>query len=281
MDGDCNNTARVDIGADEFCPYDLVQDGFVDFLDFRVFADTWRKSNQTGYDDYCDFYDDGTTDYINFKDLEIFCRYWLTPTDWDGIGGEGAYFADTGSGEMDMMMSESSMQTESQSEQMMAESQEDQSEENQYYYPADYNLPAIYLTCDDNTPEPNDEVTIWVHGDAPLLCAGLVIMVSGDANITTAMNEADCNEYGWDNGWNSDPYIDDVNGFVYISGIRWDADANGVIGYVKFRYNSGTVNVYIEPVDSMASTWDWDSGVGSLVPLSQEAVIVARDPNDP
>jgi len=105
MDGDRNNAARVDIGADEFNPYDLSQDGFVDFLDFAVFAQPWKTSQgQTGYNDYCDFYNDNV---INFKDLEIFCRYWLTPDDWEGIGGDGAYFADTpfeGDGQMQMMM---------------------------------------------------------------------------------------------------------------------------------------------------------------------------------
>jgi uncharacterized repeat protein (TIGR01451 family) len=109
MDGDRNNIARVDMGADELCPYDLVQDGFINFLDFAVFAKPWKTSqSDPNYNDLCDFYDDGATDYINYKDLYIFCEYWLWPTDWDDIGGQGAYFEDTG-GQMQMMMSESSL----------------------------------------------------------------------------------------------------------------------------------------------------------------------------
>ncbi|OHB53723.1 MAG: hypothetical protein A2Y10_20055 [Planctomycetes bacterium GWF2_41_51] len=69
----------VDIGADEFQPYDLTgenqtQDGFINFLDYAVYVE------------------DGN---IDFEDFAVFCSYWLTPSDWQGIGGSGAYFEDT------------------------------------------------------------------------------------------------------------------------------------------------------------------------------------------
>ncbi len=113
MDGDRNNAARVDMGADEFCPYDLVQDEFINFLDFAFFAKAWgTHTDQNDYNDRCDFYDDGATDYINYKDLYIFCEYWLWPADWGEIGGQGAYFADTSTGEMEMMMSQQTSQAE-------------------------------------------------------------------------------------------------------------------------------------------------------------------------
>jgi hypothetical protein len=104
----------VDMGADEFCPYDLSPDGIVNFLDFTVFAKAWgTHTGQTDFNDRCNFYDDGATDYINYRDLEIFCDYWLTPADWEGIGGDGAYFAEAEcplqGGEMMMM----SMQSQS------------------------------------------------------------------------------------------------------------------------------------------------------------------------
>ena len=144
----------------------------------------------------------------------------------------------------------------------------------------DVNLPpAIYLTCDDNTPEPNDEVTIWVHSDTSLLAMGIGIYIIGDMNITSAMNEADCNSFGWDNGWNSDPYID-PNGWVYLSGVKWVADANGTVGYVKFRYHSGQVSVYIDQEYSEAFAFDWDSQYSSYVSFSQETLYI-RDPNEP
>ena len=104
-------------------------------------------------------------------------------------------------------------------------------------------------------PEPNEEITLQIQTDTPLFAMGAAIYVVGDANITGATCEADCNQFGWDNGWNSDPYID-PNGWVYIGGVRWASDANGIIGYIKFRYNSGCVNVYIDQEDSLAFSWD-------------------------
>ncbi|MCX5632193.1 MAG: right-handed parallel beta-helix repeat-containing protein [Phycisphaerae bacterium] len=72
MDGDNNGTFRVDIGADEFCPYDLSQDGFVDFSDFAVFARSWKTSDgNTNYNYLCDYFPDSKIDY---KDLYIFCN---------------------------------------------------------------------------------------------------------------------------------------------------------------------------------------------------------------
>jgi len=91
-------------------------------------------------------------------------------------------------------------------------------------------------------PEPNQEVTVQIQTDTPLLCMDACIAVTGDATITTAMNTADCNQYGWDPSWPSDPYID-PNGWVEISGVKWESDANGVVGYFKFVYHSGEVTV--------------------------------------
>ena len=123
IDGDRNGTERVDIGADEYyySPADLWPDpnldGFVNFLDFTVFANAWGTSQgQAGFNKLCDLSDDNT---INYKDLEIFCRDWLWIAGWlrddyeRGIGGKGAYFEDKGS-EIEMMQSrqgESMMET--------------------------------------------------------------------------------------------------------------------------------------------------------------------------
>jgi hypothetical protein len=172
------------------------------------------------------------------------------------------------------MQSEESMAESQQSQSLPAQAGEEQQQSEQQSYLPDYNLPAIYLTCDNNTPEPNDEVTIQVHSVAPLFAMGLGIYISGDANITTAMSEADCNSFGWDNGWNSDPYID--GGWVFLSGIKWVADANGTVGYVKFRYHSGQVSVYIDQENSCAIKWD-DEEFGSYVPFSQEVLYISRD----
>ena len=109
IDGEARKIGSVvDIGADEFNPYDLSLDGLVNFEDFAIFAKAWgTHTGQTDFNDRCDFYDDGATDYINYRDLEIFCDYWLSPVDWQDIGGEGAYFAEAEcplqGGEMMMM----------------------------------------------------------------------------------------------------------------------------------------------------------------------------------
>ena len=112
---------------------------------------------------------------------------------------------------------------------------------------------SVYLVCDGNmTPDPNTEVTVYVHTDVPLYSMTVYATVSGDANITTAMSTADCNQYGWESEWSADPYIDDVNGIVGISGGKWGTvDANTIVGYFKFMYHSGQVNVAIT-TDSIA-----------------------------
>jgi hypothetical protein len=126
------------------------------------------------------------------------------------------------------------------------------------------------------TPEPNQEVTVQIHTDTPLFSLALGIYVVGDANITGAMCEADCNQYGWDNGWDSDPYID-PNGYVSISGISWAHDANGVVGYIKFRYNSWQVRVYIDQENSAVYDYTY-----TTVPLSTEVLYFGEpDPNEP
>ncbi len=282
IDGEARvNGSYVDIGADEFysCTNKDVfplppdgPDGIVNFQDFVVLASAWMfASGNSNFNDAVDFIND---DMINRKDLKEFCYCWLYKT------ANYEYHLQVQDEYMLPEDESSLMQSEPQPDEQMAESQQSPSEsegsQQQQSYLPDYNLPAIYLTCDNNTPEPNDEVTIYVHSAAPLFAMGLGIYISGDANITTAMSEADCNNFGWDNGWNSDPYID-PNGWVYLSGVKWAADVNGTVSYVKFRYHSGQVSVYIDPEWSLAFTFDWDNQISSLVPFSQEVLYISRD----
>jgi hypothetical protein len=140
----------------------------------------------------------------------------------------------------------------------------------------------ISLIPDNNNPDPNEEVTVYVHTDTPLVCMGLGIYIIGDANITSAMCEADCNQYGWDNGWNSDPYID-PNGYIFIGGVRWAGDANGTVGYFKFRYNSWQVRVYLDSADSCAFGWDHNEVAIStdILSFGQPAPNAYNEPNEP
>jgi len=122
-------------------------------------------------------------------------------------------------------------------------------------------------------PEPNEEVTVYVQTDTPLYLMAMWIEVVGDANITSAMSEADCNNYGWANGWSSDPDIEPK--WVWIHGVAWPGEANGIIGYFKFRYYSGEVTVSI--ADEWSNAYDTNC---ALVPFSTEPLVFGEpDPN--
>ncbi|MGB8225628.1 MAG: right-handed parallel beta-helix repeat-containing protein, partial [Sedimentisphaerales bacterium] len=173
MDGNNDGNSRVDIGADEFCPYDLSQDGFVDFSDFAVFARSWKTlDGNANYNDRCDFYNDGKIDY---KDLYIFCNHWLWPFDGNNI-----------SGSEEMMMSMESEQ-EFSSESMAFEIEQEFMEEPQEddwssMLAGEGETASIYLICDVNEPNSGDEVTVQIYSDVPLCCMGAAISVAGDAN---------------------------------------------------------------------------------------------------
>jgi hypothetical protein len=91
------------------------------------------------------------------------------------------------------------------------------------------------------------------------------------------MNEADCNSFGWENGWDSNPYIDPT-GWVDIVGISIDSflngtAINGTVGYLKFRYYGGQVSISIT-ADSIV----YDN-TSQLVLFSEEPLIFGQDPN--
>jgi parallel beta-helix repeat protein len=100
MDGDGNGTYLVDRGADERCysPADFSNDGWVDFIDYSIFAAAWRN-----YNELCDLVDN---DAIDYNDLRLFCEEWLGRRCWDPgwqtammgggdspLGGEGMEFS--------------------------------------------------------------------------------------------------------------------------------------------------------------------------------------------
>jgi hypothetical protein len=133
---------------------------------------------------------------------------------------------------------------------------------------------GIWLVYDGNMmPSYGDEITVYIHSDPMLLAIGMIVEVAGDANITTAMSEADCNNYGWDNGWNSDTYIDPA-GWLLISGVSWEGVVDGTISYFKFRYNSGEVAFSING-ESVA----FDPNCEPVL-FSGQPLIFGRDPNE-
>ena len=80
VDGDCNSTSVVDMGAYEFAYLylgDFAGGCDVDFADFAVLASAWlTEEGQAGYDSNCDIALplDGK---IDMKDLEVFTENWL------------------------------------------------------------------------------------------------------------------------------------------------------------------------------------------------------------
>jgi parallel beta-helix repeat protein len=241
--------AQIDIGSDEFIPGDFNYDRIVTFMDFGILANTWKADiGAPNYNILCNLADGAIIDY---KDLRVFAANWLVE---NGSGGEQSMMQ--GGFELESVAMQS-LETE----QLVL----------------DYNYPAIYLTCDTNTPDPNTEVTVYVYSDTPLFCMAATVNVVGDANITTAMGSYDCTDYGWDDGWNWDSYID-PNGWVEFGGVSWDAQAQGVVGYFKFIYYRGRVSISFDTEYSGAYSWDGYSC--PEVPFTTEPLIVGRDPNE-
>jgi hypothetical protein len=81
IDGDCNDTDIVDMGAYEFGWLylgDFAGGCDVDFVDFAVLGLTWRKEDgQAGYDPNCDISLPADS-LIDEKDLKIFTDNWLS-----------------------------------------------------------------------------------------------------------------------------------------------------------------------------------------------------------
>jgi len=80
VDGDCNDTEIVDMGAYEFnYAYmgDLDYNCSVDFFDFSIFGKAWMtQQGDSGWDWTCDL-SDPTNDYIDWHDVAIICDNWL------------------------------------------------------------------------------------------------------------------------------------------------------------------------------------------------------------
>jgi hypothetical protein len=134
----------------------------------------------------------------------------------------------------------------------------------------DGNLPALYLTCSNSNPDPNEEITVYIHSEEPLFCMDIGVSVIGDADITGAMSTADCNDFGWDPTWDSDPYYS-FDG-IHIIGVKWESDVAGVVGYLKLQYHGGEISVAINPEDSVAFNGDC-----VLVPLSDETLTIGHE----
>jgi uncharacterized repeat protein (TIGR01451 family) len=266
-DGNDDSTAVIDMGADEFADSnaDLNNDRLVNFSDYAIFSNAWgHTSSDPNWSSFsaCDFIADNV---IDNKDLRIFANDWL----W--CRNHRQFYLDT---LHESMMT--AMGIDGDFMMMGGQQQSSSSFQLEESYSMESQTPTIYLVYDGNMmPDPNDEITVQIHTDTPLLCMGLGIQLTGDAEIVTAMGEADCNSFGWDNGWNSDPYIDDVNNWAYVNGVRWDCDANDIVGYLTFIYHSGEVSVSF--MSDYSSTYDANCQEALF---SLDALVFGRDPNE-
>jgi alpha-tubulin suppressor-like RCC1 family protein len=79
----------VDIGADEVyqTPADFDLSGEVDFADMFVYADYWLESVNASV--IADFVDD---DFMNFQDFAVFAQSWGWQLGYGEVGGKGALF---------------------------------------------------------------------------------------------------------------------------------------------------------------------------------------------
>ncbi|MGD0077666.1 MAG: right-handed parallel beta-helix repeat-containing protein, partial [Sedimentisphaerales bacterium] len=265
IDGQCRvifgkSGELVDIGGDEYAPKaDYNGDSIVNFTDFSILASKWRMTDPN-------ISLDGNN-IVDIYDLKLFCNDWL----WYAPCSE-LYQSFTS--QLQMNIIEQPGVTEEPADYSSGIVEKPIDDEQQSMLLEEEQTPQIWLTCDGNmNPEYGDEVTVYVHSEPALLCMVLMAEVDGDANVTAAMSTADCNNYGWDNGWNTDPVIDPDGGWVEISGVSWNRVPTGNVGYFKFRYYGGEVTVYI--------TDSYDAYDSNLEPVafSLDPLVFGSDPN--
>ncbi len=111
----------------------------------------------------------------------------------------------------------------------------------------DLSLPAPY-------PDPEQEITVWINSDAPLIFMNLLIHLTGDYTITGVMDSSDQALYGWTNPFFAESCINEDRS-ISMAAFQMGPSVNGTIGYIKFRCNSGRVTVYLDKDYSTVIHW--------------------------
>jgi hypothetical protein len=242
---------------------DFNNDGLVDFVDFARLASYWMDSDCGALND-CGGTDLNPDGMIDFLDVAYFADFWLGRFRPQNVG-ETMYITE-GQNQVSRLTSDGGLMLPS-ALNFSLDAQSAVSDEQQMT-PED-NIPAIYLVYEgDMTPNPGDEVTVYVHSDTPLFCMGAAVVVTGDADIIDAMDTADCSQFGWDPSWNSEPYFE--SNWVYLSGVKWESDVIGTVAYVKFIYHGGEVGVSFYPEE------DWNCAFDAYcepVPFSKDTLL--------
>jgi len=269
IDGDPRvANGRAEIGADEVTKADYNGDEIVNFIDFALLFDEWQyQESNKSLDEDAD---------VDINDLVVFCNNWLWTSLWSPR--QQSFGQDMG-----IMIENTSEQAvvavvvvETPSE-MIVESPETYGDE-QMTLDGEGAIPLVWLVYEGNTmPDYGDEITVYIHSDTNLMIMDIIAGIEGDAELTSAMSEIDCNEYGWDNGWDMNPYID-PEGWVEIAAISPSAffdgkEVNGTIGYFKFRYYTGQISV------ALTEGCIADNNIAG-VPFSTEPLFFGPDPNE-
>jgi hypothetical protein len=261
---------RVDIGADEvYWPKsDMNHNEIVNFFDYATWASYWDTNDVYNINGRLD----GDAD-VDIDDLVQFCDYWLWVPPWSP-----SYKMNLEGLEEEQSSEMSTIEVPAINDQTtIDEHSNNEMENNDEQTPCE--TPNTWLVYDGNMmPSYGDEITVYIHSDANLMILDLIADVNGDAEITTAMSEEDCNNFGWDNGWEMNPYID-PSGWVEVSGLSAASFfegklVNGTVGYFKFRYYSGQVSVSIS-----TDSWIVDNNIESVC-YSTEPLIFGPDPNE-
>jgi hypothetical protein len=245
---------------------DFDHDGKVNFTDFAKLASYWLHNDCSQLNNCAGTNLNPETDSrVDYADVALFSEYWL------GHRSEtGEMLAAAGMNENAARVATSELSSQTT---LFFEAQLETGAE-QSTMAGGGSAPAIRLVYDgDMNPHPNTEITVYVRSDTPLFCLDAIAIVVGNAKITTAMGSYDCTEFGWDDGWNWDPRID-PHGWVEFGGVSWDAEAMGIIGYLKFRYYGGQVSVSFD--NEYSSAFSWDGNSCPAVPFSSEPLIFGR-----
>lgn len=98
----------------------------------------------------------------------------------------------------------------------------------------------IGLPCE--APDPDQEITFYIHCNSPIFFVNLKICINGDATVTSFIQESEKTTYGWEELTTA---IDEEN-TIHFTGISWANNPCQTIGYFKLKVNSSRVAVYFQ-----------------------------------
>ncbi|MHC4475277.1 MAG: hypothetical protein ACYTEL_06520 [Planctomycetota bacterium] len=98
---------------------------------------------------------------------------------------------------------------------------------------------------------PYTTLTLYVVTDTPLWGLDIIVNVTADANITSAMGEADSEDYGWAPPYTYEPVFSPDYKQVEMGAAAWWTNYETVVAYVEITCGS------TDTVVSIAEGWDF------------------------